>query len=356
MTVNNVAVWTSSAGAYVRVGVTKTPAPPTPPTISKRFPADPNSTLRKRIYFGATVSGNSYPAVTTGTNQHPAGNANTIAEHETAAGTSMGINRQFLQTLSNYGSSSPVVTGASSDHTAHRVPWISFKFAQNDWANVSSGSFDTQLDQLIAALNALTHDTIITVNHEPENDWKDQSALSESAWTIQFSQAWRGMQSRIRSRINAWKTANPTKTNRIAFVPVLMSFTWLTSSGRNPDDWFCGSSVHDFIGVDHYADVNQSVDRTEWVAFLAYAKAKGMAFGVAEFGVRSYDANSSTKLNSFYGELTDGSKDCVGICFFDSNQNTGLAGWILTDQHGTHTVFHNLMKDARSVHASDTGA
>ena len=351
--VHNVTVWSSSGGQYVAPGgVSKTGSPPPPPpTITMRFPADPNATQRKRIYLGAAVSGNSYAA----TAQYPAGSPNTVAEHESATGVPLGVHRQYWSTLADYSASSPLVQGALSDHNAGRLPWVSFKFAMSNWQAVGNGGFDAQLDQLIASLNALSHDTILTLNHEPENDWKQQSALSESAWTTTYSAYWRSMQSRVRNRIQNWITNNSGKTNRIAFASCLMSYTWSSSSGRNPDDWYV-SGAHDFVGVDHYADTNQVVDQSMWTSFVSWCQGKPIPFGVGEFGVRSYDSNGSSKLSGFFNELTDGTKDCVCLSYFDSNQNDGTAGWILTDQYGVHSEFHTLMTDSRALHVSDLGA
>ena len=325
MTLGPRLTWHAQGGALVRKGrSTKTPAPP-PPAPSARFPGDVgfNST---NVLFGAAVGSNG-----------------DVSPLESGSGKILALHRRYYSASSDVSvPNGSLFTAVRGDHTAGRVPWVSWKVATSSWGSAGSGGYDSTFDAIIAELNSYSHATWFTLNHEPEND----SGVAAD---------WRSMQSRFRARISAWKTANPSSTNRIAFLSCLMSYTWNPTSGRTPDDWWAGANVHDAVACDHYTEASQGITRSNpWGNFVTWCQGKPTPYAVGEWGVRKEDTSNTTKMQTFYDQAVDGSHDCVGLAYFDSDANSTGTGWSFNT--AMSTKFYSNMQDARSVHASDIGA
>jgi hypothetical protein len=52
--------------------------------------------------------------------------------------------------------------------------------------------------------------------------------------------------------------------------------------------------------------------------FEAWVKAKGLPFVVAEWGVLAADPNGASKMQTFYDNMTDGTRDCLALAHFNS--------------------------------------
>lgn len=311
--------------------------PPTPPPTSARFPGDNAGT--GMLYVGSSEGTGDGPDVT----------HNTIAEHEASAGTSEGAHRQFFSSPG-----SGMYSAIQDDHAHNRLPVISFKVAQSAWAAAGTGGSDAVFDSVIATCNSYAKPVVISINHEPENDYPAGSTSTQIAsWTATNAPYWRAMQARFRSRINHWKTTNPTLTNRVTFAAVLMSFTWATGSGRNPADWWAGDGVWDVFSVDHYAEPSAALIRQQWTSFVSWAQGHNIPIAVSECGLRRTDTTAPTKWYGFFQQLL--TLDAVWLSYFDSNQNDGSDGYILDNTYGLHTKFHATMRDASALHLSDLG-
>jgi hypothetical protein len=304
------------------------PPPPPPPPSSQRFPGDPNPMVTGRTYFGEAH----------GTN-------GSVATHETASGTKLSIHRRFYNTSAQIVPPGGAFFAAvREDHANDRLPCVSFKV---NWAQGRSGALDSTFDALIAELQSYSKPTWVIINHEPENDGG-------------VAADFRGMQLRFRQRIQAWETAHPTAPRRVAFGGCMMYYTWNPTSGRNPDDWWPGSTggrlVWDFLGNDHYTEPNQEVNRTNsWVYFANYCNGKGIPYNLPEWGLRSptEDPSGPTKMKNFWNLMLDGAHDCVGLMYFDSDANSTASGWSM---EGTLLAqFNTIMKDPRVLHLSDLG-
>ena len=121
-----------------------------------------------------------------------------------------------------------------------RLPWISTKTPP--WDEAGAGLHDEGIDRLLAELDSYGKQVWLPFHHEPEGGGGINSPDDPSG-----AAGWRSMQSRVRQRMDALETQN------IAFAPILMAFTWHSSFGRTPDDWWV-PDIWDFYGIDHYRD------------------------------------------------------------------------------------------------------
>lgn len=75
--------------------------------------------------------------------------------------------RRIFDQLSSYSSS---VATAKSEVAAGRLPIISFKIPNNDWAGAARGTYDSLLRAATAGLATVPGKVFVTVHHEPTGD------------------------------------------------------------------------------------------------------------------------------------------------------------------------------------------
>lgn len=235
----------ASAGTYLEFNGTT--------SVTRRFPGDPNPKVTGKAYWGSSVAGNGDPG----------------PRHETPTGKSLSVRRSFFSW--NHINNGSIVNTARTDHQNNRLPIVSFKTPV--WSEFAPGDtrHNATLDKLLRELDALGKPVWLVAYHEPENDPQDGTAAQ-----------WRDMQRRVRERMNA------LGTNNIAFMAVLMDWTWNPSSGRNPSDWWV-DGIWDAMLLDPY---QEAVDRTilDNVGLknaIPWLENKGIPFGTAEWAMRT---------------------------------------------------------------------
>ena len=312
---------------FIRPTPTPPPAPnppPTPPpapaptTKVRRFPGDPNPKLYNKSYWGSSIGGNGSPA-----------------RHEDPTGASLSIRRTFWQWSHVTNLNSSMFNTVSSDHSGNRLPFISIKTP--GWKAVADGTYDAQLDAMFRKLDSYGKPIWFVVHHEPEggggNNLPDDPGGPAE---------WRRMQQKIRQRMNAVGTKN------IAFMPVLMSYTWQTASGRNPNDWWV-SGVWDAYCVDHYRDSTSGDMFTNgaWETFVAWIEARGLPYCIGEWGNRGTDAQAGQEMRNFWNWTFTNNKDMVGYAYFDSGLNSPSGTWELAGEQ--LRVFQDILKNDTKV-------
>ena len=269
---------------------------------SAAFPGDVRPGL---IRWGAAIDGNADPA-----------------RHEGPTAVPLGLRRTFFQWSQRETS---MVTTAKGDLTARRVPWVSVKTP--GWSAVASGAHDVEIDAMLRKLDALGGPVWLTVHHEPEGgagiNFPDDPGGAA---------AWRAMQQRFRARMTAVGTKN------IAFGSILMSYTWDSTSGRNPADWWVADTF-DFAGIDHYIqkESTTSVNTPVFKSVRSFYGTRGVPIAIGEWGNRGTDAAAANEMQGFYnlavGSATDGAgARILGMAYFDSNLNSPSGGWSLTGE------------------------
>jgi hypothetical protein len=303
-------------------GTPSDPQPPPPDNPTERFPGDPNPKVSGRTYWGQGGA-----------------NREVATRLESGTGTKIGVRRRYMS-ASDFNSSlkNGLEAWIDEDHSNNRVPCVSFKFP--DWANAAAGGYDSAyLDPIIAMMEGKSKPVWLIVNHEPEGDG---TAVN-----------WRNMQSHIRSRITAYRNAHPTAPRRIAFGANLMAFTWNTTSGRNPEDYWV-ANTWDFYLADYYTDTTQAVLRTNpLINFINWTVAKNIPYGFGEWGLRSEDASRTTKMQDFWNQGIDGNHDCIGYMYYDTDVNSTGTGWEMDSS--LLTKFKSIMQSADSMNLSDLG-
>ena len=297
---------------------TTTTAPPAPPATPRgdSYPGQPaNGTLM----WGASITGNGDP----------------VKRHEDPAGHALTLRRTFFQWSARTGG---MVTMARNDLAKGRLPWVSIKTPS--WAAMGRGDHDAEIDAMLKALDALNGPVWLAMHHEPEGGGSTNSPDDPGGPAAHVE-----MNRRVRERMTKLGTDN------IALAPILMSWTWNPSSGRNPNDWWA-PGIYDFVGIDHYRDNNESLLTSTWATVRSWAGSKGVDIAVGEWGARGTDAAAGERVREWYNAAAGSHKDgkggrVVGLSAFDSSLNSPSGSWELKGKQ--LEVFHELMNDPRTA-------
>ncbi|MCW1908638.1 MAG: Ig-like domain-containing protein [Candidatus Saccharibacteria bacterium] len=292
-------------------------------TATQRFPGDPNPKVSKKAYWGASIESNGDP----------------VSRFENATGTSLAIRRTFWQWDNATNLNSNMYKTIVNDLANNRLPFISVK--GEAWKDMGSGKYDAEIDKMLKQLDSYGKPIWLVFNHEPEGGCKPNCAGPNGEDDVSGAPGWRSMQIRIRQRMTAVGTKN------VAFMPILMSYTWKDASGRNPSDWWV-DGIWDAYCVDHYNDTtNGSALNANWTTFTNWVEAKNIPYCIGEWGNRGTDATTANEMQAFWDWSFDNKKDLVAYSYFDSSQNSDTGAWTLTGE--PFTKFKSILKSDTRV-------
>lgn len=274
------------------------------------------------IFWGAAVNGNGDP----------------VPRHEVPSGHPLSVRRTYFSWAQR---TTSLVRIASDDLAHDRLPWVSVKTPS--WAAMAEGLHDAEIDQLLGALKALPGPVWLTVHHEPEGGGGVNAPDDPAGPSGHL-----GMNRRVRQRIAALGVRN------VALGLTLMSWTWDSRSGRNPEQWW-GTGVYDFLGIDHYREAEASLLTPVWASIRLWAAQKSVPVAVGEWGVRGTSAAAGGFVREWYDAAASSGADgkgarVIGLCAFDSNLNSPNGGWELKGEQ--LTTFWALLNDARTADVS----
>jgi len=309
---------------------------------TQRFPGDPNPKVTGKAYWGASHTGNGDVKV----------------RHENIVGKSVAIHRTFF----DWGGKNALYNMVAQDHANNRLPLVSIK--SPNWADTAAGMYDTEIDAFLRKLDSYGKPVWYIVNHEPENNLNEPNSGSAADW--------RAMQKHYRDRMKAVGTKNVT------FTLAPMGYTWNPASGRNPDDYWV-PNTWDVYMVDYYCPNSTesilSCKNNTWSRFVSWVEAKGLPYGVAEWGCGGSSPNCADNIRTFWEWGFSNKKDFVGYSYFDSGLNGGtlLSGEPLTvwrdilgndtrimrinqlpTANGTNTTTHSTATSTITVPAAGT--
>ncbi|NUP07037.1 MAG: hypothetical protein HOW73_13365 [Polyangiaceae bacterium] len=304
---------TGSSNYTLTVGVGEQGEPPVP---EHEYPGRP---AKGTLYWGAGVGGNASP----------------VSRHETPAGHPLTVHRTFFQWNQR---TSSMITMANDDSAHGRLPWVSVK--PPSWAEMANGTHDAAIDQMLTALDAVDGPVWLTIHHEPEGGG-GVNAPDDPAGPAGHV----AMNQRVRQRMSALGVDN------VALAPILMSYTWNSVSGRNPEEWWA-PGIYDFLGVDHYKDAEASPIDSVWSSVRLFAADKGVELAVGEWGMRGTNAAAGDRMEAFYDHAANSHLDgqgarVVGLSYFDSGLNSPSGSWELQGEQ--LTTFWALLGDPRTA-------
>jgi len=284
---------------------------PIPVVETDPFPGKPAAGT---VYWGSSVTNNGDPAV-----------------FEAATGEILTVRRTFFQWRHGSG---PLVVTAASDVAAGRLPWVSVKTPP--WESMAAGAHDAEIDEMLTGLDAIEGPVWLTIHHEPEGGGEDGNNPDDDGGPS----AHLAMNRRVRDRMTALGTDN------ISLAPILMSWTFLPESGRDPDSWW-EPGIYDFLGIDHYQRQESSLLTDSWWNVRRWAAENETDVAVAEWGLAGSDEEAAERISEWFETAASSDTDGRGarvlaLTAYDSTSDGGrrLQGEALR-------VFEEIMSDPR---------
>jgi hypothetical protein len=326
----------ASGGKYAQFAT----AAPLAKSSAQRFPGDPNPRVTGKAYWGSSLEGGADP----------------YERHEVPTGKPLPLRRTFFGWSAR---ATSMVSGAKTDLSKGRLPWVSIK--PPSWAEMASGSRDKEIDEMLIALDNIggaDKPVWFTVHHEPEGGG---GSINGGPDDTAGAAGWRGMQKRVRERINALKSQGKPMDN-IAFAPILMGYTFDTSSGRNPNDWWV-DGIWDFYGIDVYCYESCSsrgrtlVTNPPLAASVKFVQSKNIPMGIGEWGETNSASVWAQVMRDFWEYGFKNNIDLVGYSAFDSGLNPPAGTTVDTTMpKEVLSVFHDILKnDPRVIRVSELG-
>jgi hypothetical protein len=260
-----------------------------PTARGTRFPGDPG---RGRLFYGASVM----PGLS-------------VSALELALDHRLTLQRSYFDPTEK----DALVSQVADDHAAARLPVVSIKLP-GTWAQVAAGDDGGWLLDLLDRLGAADGPVMLSLHHEPEDDVGGVGMTAVD---------WVAMQRRA---------IGAAQGKRITILPVLMAWTFLPQSGRNPAEWWVSDA--DVMGIDCYNPWSPDTPDV-WSTFEermtpARAYAPETPLLVAEYGCRTPPDDperAATWIRDAFEYAV--ANDIIGMAYFDSSLNSPDGSWIL---------------------------
>lgn len=281
----------NAAGTTTSSPVTVTVTPPV--TWTPAYPGQPRP---GKMYYGSSVEG---------------GNP---AAWETANSSDLAVYRSYM---SANDSPTNFTNRARDDVSNGRLPLISTKVPNDNWAAVANGSQDTWLLARIRALAAVPGPVWLALHHEPYGDGQPAD--------------WVRMQQHARQLIDANST-------NITLVGILNGYDF-KARDRNPSAWNhpVGTGV-EAMGFDSYNPWSPTNGKNWQDASYVFSpglviQSWGYPTFVGEYGVREDPSNpgrAAQWMRDAYSYALQ--NNFVAISYFNSGQNSPDGTWELTGE------------------------
>lgn len=268
------------------------------------------------------------------------GNGDPVVRHEQPSGQALSIRRTFF----DWGQRTSGMINTAKDDIAHdRLPWVSVK--PPSWAAMASGAYDAEIDAMLNALKSVPGPVWLTVHHEPEGGGSAGNTPDDPAGPAGHVD----MNRRVRQRMTALNIRN------VALAPILMTYTWTTFSGRNPDAWWA-TGIYDFLGVDHYMDAEASLLTPNFAKVRAWAAGKNTEMAIGEWGMRGTNTAAGQRVRNWFDAAVGSSNDgggarVIALSAFDSGLNSPTGSWVLMGEQ--LTVFRQLLGSVKTASILD---
>jgi hypothetical protein len=257
-----------------------------------RFAGDPGL---RRLFYGASIM----PGLS-------------LTDLETSLDHRLTLKRSYFNAAQVDG----LVRQAAQDHAAARLPVVSTKLP-GTWAEVASGQYDAWLSGLVDRLAALHGPVMLSLHHEPENDSGRHPGMAPADWVALQQRAFQAAQG-----------------TTVTILPILMAWTFVPRSGRDPQDWLvAGASV---LGIDCYNSWS-AWNGLPWTSFEEVMQPvrdhlPGLPLLVAEYGCRT-PPDDPDRADLWMREAFEYAyeHDIVGMSYFDSSLNAPGGSWVLDE-------------------------
>ncbi|MEJ7598646.1 MAG: hypothetical protein WKG01_12120 [Kofleriaceae bacterium] len=219
--------------------------------------------------------------------------------------------RRIFGQLASFESS---VRLADSELAANRMPILSFKIPDDDWAGAANGRYDAQLHRLADALDALPGRVFVTLHHEPTGDG---TAASYAA-----------MQRHVLPILRA-------PSNVLA--GVIVNGFWWSAQGQGYTDaeiaaWLPPDvlSLSEVVASDTYQGGTTADPGENAGVKIARMSAWATRVGVTQLGIGEYNGLDAASITAAGDAVLADPRYVFAACFNSNENNRPGVDWQLT--------------------------
>jgi hypothetical protein len=284
------------------------PAPPAAPTVAPNTSPTPTPVFRIRTRIGMSA-----PAT----------------EWSSRLGETGNVDARRI--FGNLSTPSGALNTASAEVAAGRMPILSFKVPDNDWAGVAAGKFDAQLRDLTSRLAAFKAPVFVTLHHEPAGDGTpaDYSAMMVHALPILSGPA------------------------TVDAGPIVNGFWWSNGSQGLTDaeiaQWLPASvlKASEVVAADTYqggTTINPGEDAGVKIANMSKWATR---VGVSRLGIGEYNGLNAASITAAGNALLADPRFSFAAVFNSNENNRPDVSWQLTGDR--LAAFRATLAQARAV-------
>jgi hypothetical protein len=258
-----------------------------------------------------------------------------------ALGHSYGVHRQF----EGWGNWSRLAADIRSDHSAGRLPWVSFKPPRHGavgWRAIAGGRYDGRLRGLASMLKANdAKPVLLTFNHEPSNDGPESSG---ALW----ARAYCHIHDLLKRQGALVNVADP---------PILGD--WLfngSNKSQSPGNWVTRGvlSRAPFLGVDLYQNSGGGTFAKRIPLIKRWMAARGFPhkmIGIGEMGsTGAYRGSAARWLRLSLGWAVQHTSQVGVISYFNSSVNSRAhVYWPLNESRLKMSVYRSFLRYDRVI-------
>ena len=241
---------------------------------------------------------------------------------------------------------------AQANYDLGRATWLSFKTPETttSWADVAAGDYQAEVDAFLIELRDTGIALWLTPYHEPEDNEASEAPGNGKSLSGTLAE-WRDMVRYIEARRAVVGADN------VLIVPIYMSWTFDSLSGRDIDEWLLLDTEFPVIGVDPYSSAHATgparITQATFNTMIAKLELVNKRIAIAECGgqLNNSDPRPPELWEAFAQECLD--HDILACCWFDVGINdiTGTG----TSADPTGTLFDAILASFDSTTAYREG-
>jgi hypothetical protein len=212
------------------------------------------------------------------------------------------------------GSPASAINTATSEVAAGRMPIVSFKVPNNDWAGVAAGTYDAQLRDVTARLAALPGPVFVTLHHEPSGDGTSASYAAMMAHALPI----------LGAPVN------------VSAGPIVNGFWWSNGNQGLTDaeiaQWLPASvlAVSETVAADTYQGGTTVKPGENAGVKIVNMSAWATRVGVAHLGIGEYNGLDAAAITAAGNAVLADSRFSFAAAFNSNVNNRADVSWQLT--------------------------
>lgn len=255
-----------------------------------------------------------------------------------AAVGSIGLRRTFYQ----WNSASGEDRAIDQDHSAGRLPWISYKppgGSVSGWKAIADGKHDAEIRARAKRYAGYDAPVIVTFHHEPTNESGDPADWA-AAWVRQYD-----------------LMNDETGLKNVAFAPIIGDWEFNPKNKDRRPQQFVTRAVLErlpFLGIDCYQNGRGegfSVRLERILDFMEYYGVEDPMVGVGETGCCLAESDRPEQWLQDNWDWATANTDKIGaMSYFDSSRNSKDGHvWNLKETPGKLATYRGLLAHSRSA-------